>query len=309
MNPDRCVVGRCRRGRAAAPGGRRARLALVLVWLCVPCVGCGRGVTANPSFVLDVRRARGELASMAADPRPLQRPLVVLGGYLDPGLVSGQLAAGLRRATGDRRVLSVAFGNCWTFDACRDRLVEAVQRAFPAEEATATTPVDVVGVSMGGLVARHARLPAAGRRRLAMARLFTIATPHRGAKMADIPTLNPLQIAMRPGSAFLATLDAADPRDYELRPYVRLDDFIVGPPNAAPPGEVAWWVPNRPLEAAHAAAYRDPRIVADIARCLRGDKPYTTLPRTPLPGAENADLSGRHGAERNVDPPPRAGGA
>ena len=83
--------------------------------------------------------------------------------------------------------------------------------------------VDVVAISMGGLIARYAAMPLPDdSRQLRIRRLFTISTPHRGAKLAALPTFDQRQIDMRPGSAFLASLDdALADADYDLLPYVR----------------------------------------------------------------------------------------
>ena len=40
----------------------------------------------NPSFPLTVEKGRADLVRMAKDPRPLDRPLVILRGFADPGL-------------------------------------------------------------------------------------------------------------------------------------------------------------------------------------------------------------------------------
>ena len=117
-----------------------------------------------------------------------------------------------------------------------------------------------------------------------MARLFTISTPHRGADLAALPTWDARQIDMRAGSDLLRQLDAALPTTrYSVYPYVRLGDVLVGAANTAPPGTTPWWVANQPLSLPHAGAYTDPRIVADIARRLRHEPPFTTDPPAPLP--------------------------
>ena len=71
---------------------------------------------------------------------------------------------------------------------------------------------------------------------------------------------------------------------YEMHCYVRLDDSVIGAASAAPQGRAAWWVANMPLELSHLGAAEDPRILADIARRLRGETPFTRVPPAPLPG-------------------------
>lgn len=263
----------------------------LVVCLCLAACGCATA-PANRSFNLSPTDARHAIRDMRREPRPLQRPVVVLGGLNDPGVAAPYLADQLRRATGDDRVIAVSFFFCDSLDACRRRLIDEVDRAFPAADAGATREVDVVAVSMGGVVARHAAAvpPQGSTRRLRMARLFTISTPHRGASLAELPALpllGQVQLELRPRSAFLRQLEARESKsgeEYELVPYVRLGDVVVGEANASPRGRPPVWVPNLPLEDSHLTAFCDPRIVADIARRLRGEEPFATLPAEPLPG-------------------------
>ncbi|MEX1016014.1 MAG: hypothetical protein WDZ31_04640 [Phycisphaeraceae bacterium] len=255
--------------------------------LMLAVAGCTTYGPANPSFDLDVRDAWHALDAMADQPRPAPRPVIVLAGWFDPGYAVGRLEQMLAEAVGEGSFVTVHFAAASDFDACRQRVIDAIDAAYPSDDPIWTTEVDVVAVSMGGLVARYAAAdPARGQpvRRLRIARLFTISTPHRGADFADLPAADPRQRAMRPGSAFLQQLARArEDARYELYPYVRLGDAIVGEPNAAPARDVPWWLPNRRLEFAHVMAYRDPRIVADIARRLRDEPAFAHNPRHPLP--------------------------
>ncbi len=252
-------------------------------------MGCAGMGAENPSFDVSVSEACEALREMETEPARLERPVVVLAGLFDPGVASWNLARQLRNLTGDDRVISVAFAGAWSFDACRERAIASVEEAFPSEEPAWTTEVDVVGISMGGLVARYAAMESEDQdepvgRRLRINRLFTISTPHQGAALAAAPTLDARQRAMRKDSDFLKELnDRYEDTMYHLYPYVRLGDRMVGVENAAPPGEVPWWVPARFLQPDHLTASVDPRIVADIARRLRGESPFTSEPREPLP--------------------------
>jgi hypothetical protein len=257
-----------------------ARLLLLMLTLLA---GCTTG-PVNPSFDVDLATASDRIDAIEEEPIPLERPVLVLGGWFDPGFVASRLRKRFRKAFDTQHVASCAFPFAGSFDNCRKRVLCAVDEAFPNDDPMWTTEVDVVAVSMGGLVARYAAAEHEAGRRLRIRRLFTIATPHRGAAMAGIPTFDRLVIDMRAGSEFLATVDAALPHvEYELIPYVRLDDTMVGAENAAPEGEVPWWVPNKPLEGAHLKAAHDARILADIMLRLRSETPFTTEPRTPLP--------------------------
>jgi pimeloyl-ACP methyl ester carboxylesterase len=286
------------------PSGRWMRtlwlpgVALLLVG-CVTPPSLRKG---NPSFNVSTSDAGAVLREMRENPKPLQRPLVVLSGFCDPGIAANILCGEFKRLTGDDRVIGVSFLFCGNFQQCRRNVIEAVDKAFPNDDPQWTTEVDVVGVSMGGLVGRYAAAlepdhPDA--RRLRVARLFTISSPHRGAALAMLPTLSRLQLDMRADSEFLHRLtraesaegdrdanadnNAAKPAGYTLVPYVRLGDTIVGAKNAAPDGTTPWWLPAEPFQDSHLMAMVDPRIIADVARRLRGESPLTHDPPQPLP--------------------------
>ncbi len=255
---------------------------IVAAALCL--TGCASG-PVNPSFNISVADARADLARMRSDARHAPRPIVIIGGYCDPGVVGFAVARSLRACfTDDIRIVSFQPAAILSMDTARERLVDKVQAAFPTDDPAATAEVDVVAVSMGGLVARHAALPRDGQRRLRIATLYTLSSPHRGAQTAVVPTFEPRVADMRAGSEFLTRLDAA-PRDYAIVPYGRLGDFIVGVENTAPPGQIIRWVPTPALQTAHIQVYSDERILADIVRRMRGEKPFSTDPAAPLPSS------------------------
>ena len=262
---------------------------LPLTLFALMLAGCATS-PRNPSFDVSATDARRFLREMRESPRRLQRPVVVLDGF-GPPLASWMLTPNLKRVLGDDRVIGVTFAFAESFDQCRRRVTDAVQRSFPSGDPDFTTEIDVVGYSMGGLVARYAAAPPATShgRRLKIARLFTISTPHRGADLAGLPALfGRLQLDMRQDSRFLARLNrrndaGPDSGRYELLAYTRLGDGVVGEHNSFPAGHTPLWVPNLPLEPSHLIAFTDPRIVADIARRLRGEPPLATGPPAPLP--------------------------
>ncbi len=275
---------------------------LAIALLLLPLAGCVTNEPLNPSFPLTVDDARSEIDAMAAAPKPAPRPVLVVGGYMDLGIMTNKVAGTIASVTGERdQVLPVRFFMRGSFEACRDHLIREVEAAYPSDDPHWTREVDVIGGSMGGIVARFAAMPpepdadanadAKPIKRLKIARLFTVSSPHCGAKMATLPTFDSRVIDMREDSAFLHKLDAALVNcGYELVPYVRLGDVIVGEANAAPQGVSPWWVQNQPLEFAHLNSFRDERILADISRRLRGESPYTTSPAAPLPArSEPAD--------------------
>jgi hypothetical protein len=247
---------------------------------------------ANPSFHPTRSQAVALLTYDAKHPRPLRRPLVIISGYLDPGILAPRLRDQFRRWTGDPRVLAVSPGLDGSFDDCRRDIVTAVDAAFPTADPDRTAEVDVLGLSMGGLAARAAALPPGprlpSRRRLRIGRLFTISSPLRAAILADAAPgeVYDLQSAMRSGSWLYRLLNDGPTSAEDVYPvysYVRLGDGTVGAANAAVPGTVAWWVATPPLQLPHDAAFGDARILADIACRLRGEPALSRDPPAPLP--------------------------
>jgi len=248
--------------------------------------GCAKS-PVNPSFPLSQSDAKHTLKSMSHNRKPLDRPVVVLGGYHDPGIGPSAFLAKLRGVVReDDKIISVTYPFSGSFDECRRAVVAAVEKKFPSSDAQETVEVDVIGLSLGGIVARYGATPRPGETRLRIRRLFTVSSPHRGAIRASLPAMSQLHRDLREDSDFLRQLDASESnsRGYEIIPYVRLGDWIVGAKNAAPRDTpAAYWVSNPPFQSAHMGAAVDPRILADIARRVRDEQPFTTSPPAPLP--------------------------
>src|SRR5690349_2954755 len=69
-------------------------------------VGCA-GDPVNPSFPTKLEAAKHDLKRIEAAPKPLDRPLVVVGGYLDPGIAASWLRWEFSTLTSDQRILSI----------------------------------------------------------------------------------------------------------------------------------------------------------------------------------------------------------
>jgi hypothetical protein len=268
---------------------RNASRLLVLAAVSLAAMGpsgCTADKPLNPSFPLLTTDARRELLEMRANTASPSRPVLIIGGMFDPGVFAGGIARRIRSTLSPGSpVATVDLFATGSMDEARDRIIHAVEQAWPSEDPRWTTEVDVIGFSLGGVAARHAAAHAAeGARRLRVGRLFTIASPHSGARLAALPSADSRVWALRNGSDFLAELaDAGLGAPYEVFAYVRLGDVVVGPENAGVNGEPPLWVAGPPLEPAHLAAYADPRILADIARRLRGETAYSSRPPAPIP--------------------------
>jgi hypothetical protein len=256
-----------------------------VIFLLIACLaGCSASVV-NPSFPLTLADAKIAWCAMKDQPKALERPVIVLGGIYDPGIAAAHVADEIREIAGDDApVLHIGFLDTGSFDRSARKVIEAVDKRFPSNDPNRTVEVDVVGFSMGGLVGRYAAsdmYAASTGRRLQVKRIFTISSPHRGAKLAWVPTMDRRVIDMRADSDFIERLNA-EPRSYELFAYARLGDEVVGEDNAAPLGQTPWWL-SKHTGFSHASAYSDTRIMADIARRLRGEEPFAREPAASLP--------------------------
>jgi len=241
----------------------------------------------NPSFPLTFSQAGKAVDQMPADPKNLSRPLVIIGGFCDVNVSPPMFKSWFSSISRDSQIVTVSVGLCQSFNECRHKVIAAVDKSCPTDDPQFTSEVDVVGASLGGLVARYAAAPSddpAHPRRLKIARLFSISSPHSGATLANLIAITAYHRDLRPNSAFLNRLSRHDAEaTYELYPYVRLHDELVGARYAAPPGVNPLWLPNPPLTLAHLGALIDIRILADIARRLRGEEPFSQLPAAALP--------------------------
>lgn len=260
---------------------------MLLAGLASP--GCARPV--NPSFDVTVAEAREELSDLGRDALELERPLLIAAGFLDPGFGVSSLTTRMRKLAADpAMVIEVPFFTTPTFDLARERMIGKLEASFPSSDPYETVEADVIGISMGGLVARYAAMSDAtarndGVKRLRIRTLFTLGTPHHGAIRAEHTLAFDARVAdMRSGSSFLESLNEAWPdRDFQLVAYTRLYDGIVGAENALDPDGKGWWLSPPPLQMSHMTMHRDPRIIADIVRRLRGEEPFAKGEWTALP--------------------------
>ncbi len=251
----------------------------VAVAVTIGLAGCFTIPAQNPSFPATSREIDADLARMEREPVRLDRPVLVLSGYRSPHPVASRLAERLRELTGAGRQEMQSLAYIWsgTVEEPARKAVARVEELWPSDDPDWTTEVDVVAISMGGLVARLAAADPElrgepGGRRLRIGTIYTLASPHRGARLAETIRLDSAGRSMRPGSAFLAQLDEvfAD-REYEVVPYAVLRDTWVGARHAAPVGQEPIWLPGRVMLSHHLVSFNR-RIHADLARRLRGEE-------------------------------------
>jgi pimeloyl-ACP methyl ester carboxylesterase len=234
----------------------------------------------NPAFDHGGDTLKAKASELGSNPKPLTRPVLVFSGYRVPGIFGGQLATNLARLTSghteDFRMFAYPFDG--DIEPLVNRLAKQVGREFGLDSSgDCTNAVDVVGISMGGIVGRlgaaRSRIRPAGVPRINIRNLFTIATPHRGARLALKIHVDRAATDMQPNSPFLAKLDEyAEADDYTLVPYATLNDITVGAANCSPPDADPIWIRGTRLFA-HTTVTMHPALVLDIALRLRGEQP------------------------------------
>lgn len=253
----------------------------------------GRG-GADPSFPLTRGQVEEEHARLGRSPAGLCRPVVILNGYHTPPQVAWWARLQLCRLTSQKAedFLTVSYTAETLIERAAERAIAAVERRWPSGGGgvgDGTIEVDVVGISMGGLVARFAALEAErrshplrsytpGKTRLRIANLYTFATPHQGSLRAALMAPDAAARDMKPTSRFLEVLNGVE-RGYPVVSYTQRRDGLIAPAAAAPKGETAI-VGSGSRMMSHFTAVHNPWFLADLARRLRSE-PALLAPSVP----------------------------
>ena len=234
----------------------------------------------SEGFTAPSAAVRAEIARMESEPVGLARPLVIIAGWRGSGAFADSIEASLIRLTGadESQVMSVATPFKNSLAGGTRKVVRAVEERWPSDDPAWTVEVDVVGYSMGGILARLAaegpREDEPPRKRLRIRSLYTLATPHAGTHAwGDFFAPDPSAREMQKESDLLASLNERLPEArYTLVCYATLNDLIVGAKHAAPPGMDPIWTPATG-RMSHFSIPRNRRVLADIALRLRAETP------------------------------------
>src|SRR2546421_4881646 len=124
-----------------------------------PILGCSANQPTNPSFPVDANQAQRALAYMSSHPHRLERPLLIVGGFMDPNVSPPIYKWQFHRLTNDDRIATASIALCGSFDECRAALIEAGYPAFPRDDAEFTTEGDVIWPTLGGPAAPYGAPP------------------------------------------------------------------------------------------------------------------------------------------------------
>jgi hypothetical protein len=268
----------------------RAGVVTLIITLAIAALSQVFIPVSNPDFPLSRGEAHAEIAAMRAEPVSLTRPVVFVTGWRSPPVNGEGLARQIRLATnaGDDDLLVWSDALAGDINVAAGDLVDLVEATWPSDPGASTTvEVDVIAISMGGLVSRTAARPSderdgsPGEKRLAIRNLYTFGSPHDGARLSQLFRVDTASSQMEPGSDFMASLNAGfDDAGYTLTPYAALHDRWVGATRSAPPGMDPIWVSGRAVLSHHLIT-NDPRLVADLLRRLRGEDAYGSASEPP----------------------------
>ncbi len=235
-------------------------------------------IESNPNFSVSRSEAKRILATCSCTPIELSRPIFVVSGYHSPKITILPIASAIRKCVSNPELLHLVSNPlAMSLEAAAAKTVSAI-RQHAADHAE----IDVIGHSMGGIIARTI-LATPGLPQVR--RLFTLATPHRGAIIAPFAPIDRAARQLVCNSSFLNQLNAiAHPPRTELVCYARLYDWWVGAQNCAPPGQDPFWLDADTLVSrllGHFTITRDERILADIVKRLRGETPLASVATPP----------------------------
>lgn len=136
--------------------------------------------------------------SLPSEPAP---PVVLLHGFIDNRSVFFFLRRTLAQHAGQRVVCLNYSPLTWDIRSAADQLGKHIAEIC---EHTGSERVDIVGHSLGGLIARYYVQRLGGDHRVRT--LVTLGTPHSGTKALPLADAHPIVRQMRPGSDLLKEL-------------------------------------------------------------------------------------------------------
>lgn len=270
-------------------------------------IGLQRAVRSdghNPAIRVSPAQVRDELTRLRAQRAELARPLLILNGYRGFSGLAYSVRDLLVGLTSRRRqdIVVVSYATLGSVPSMTSRILDRARRAWGIDAHASESPeIDILGISMGGVLARWVSASASSRReiasrvpvllggkqalaqastklRLDAAHIYTFASPHRGAILADSIAPDPAAKLLRTDSPWLAALHDLDAtrtgqaRRTRVVPYTMLRDGLVGARQTAPLGMDPIWMPG-PRWASHFLAARSEVFLIDVARRLRGETP------------------------------------
>lgn len=159
---------------------------------------------------------------------PQKNPVLLVHGIFRPASIFNKMSAYLSDRGWPVYALNMKqYNGIIGLDLLAKQVAEYIENTFGPQQ-----PIDLVGLSMGGIVSRYYVQRLQGIKRVQ--RLITIGSPHYGTRMAYFLPL-PGCLQMRPGSLFLQDLN----NDIEMLEQIKFTsiwtpyDFIIVPAASA----------------------------------------------------------------------------
>lgn len=265
--------------------GQRWIFRIMFLALLLLLGGCTTLTGPSKDNPLPKAELRAALEQMRTEPVEIERPVITIDGWLNYGGAS-IIHRELKNLTGGEEDLFVKYHYPLIFSTLESnarKIVKIVEERWPSDDPEWTTEIDVVGFSMGGLIARvAAESPRKGkkpRKRLKVKSMFTIGSPHKGTswwiRWAAIDQMS-WAVSLWGGNYRSWLNERLVEADYDLYCYGQGNDWIVGNNfEAAGYPEIK----ARGLFLfSHTSSYGNYRHLADIASRLRGEDPIVPNP-------------------------------
>ncbi|MGW3728293.1 esterase/lipase family protein [Streptomyces sp. F001] len=243
-----------------------------------------------PSGIIQERRTPPALVpsqdGAARLPTRAKPPVVLLHGFIDNRSVFVLLRRSLAQH-GRQHIESLNYSPL----TCDIRTAAKLLGRHIEEicERTGSTQVDIVGHSLGGLIARYYVQLLGGDTRVRI--LVTLGTPHSGTRVAPLANAHPIVRQMRPGSAVIEELAGPTPgcRTHFVSFWSDLD-HLMDPLESACVDHPDLLAQNvRVSGIGHLALPVHPAVAAGIRQALDGA--YDTTPQGSGPAAHSDDLT------------------
>jgi len=246
--------------------------------------GCARSyVYVRADIPQSIPEAKTALEELARNPIPFAYKLVLIHGWRDSSARWGNMVYWLNRCfnNADKMVTVVNYAGDLP-------IAELTKVIFDQYKISGT--VDVVGHSMGGLIARQANRM--GYAKIHM--LFSMASPHEGSYLARYGVGFRELDDMTPGSQFLKELNAdLKSRDFEVITYWMDGDWLLTNESSESLGGTNIILspsPGKPpFRYTHNQLVMDERTIYHVIRLLRSEAVEKTLEDTARQSAQQPE--------------------
>ena len=258
---------------------------LIVLYLTLALGGCTYTTGPSKEYPLESEQIKAAVERMEADPKGVDRPVVVIDGWTMIGggpTIRNQMI----RLTGgtEEEIINHSYLLIFsTLESNASKIIDIVEERWPSDDPEWTTEVDVIGYSMGGVIGRVAAMPPRDekkqRKRLKVKSLYTISAPHNGVGWwlgwIFIDEMS-FKTSLYAGGYRQWLDEGISDCGYDLICYGQGNDWICGW-NTAPKG----WNPVRSTGTilfSHTTSYGNFRALADIA--ARRKKKLAWNPKT-----------------------------